>query len=554
MNKIHKQEEHFVILGVVILILLIINNALLVSAASNLSYKPVIGAVTDSSAAVYARTDTSSRIQLLYGLNPDLSDGVLAPSEPITTVAEHDFVGHIYLSSLTPETRYYYSVIVDGIQSATQNFKTFPTADTIKDFRFALFSDSDINTQTAVYPTAGLDNPDFLLQTGDFSHNNPASEPGQLINSWWNNNRGALDNSFYGRHYTNDISIPFIHIWDDHDYGANNGTKNAKYKAVAAQAFLDYFPTYNRPNPSGGLWQSFRYGQAEFFILDLRSQKDPSSITDDMNKSMLDGDKIANDQKTWLKNGLTSSTAKWKFIISSLTWNPTIPKPEAWLGFKTEQDELVNFIKNNNIAGIIFLSGDIHSGGGIDDGTNSFFPEITIPNSNKGPTACSSNGDCGIWSHGVISPGKTLGGYVIVDVKADGHIELMIKDYYGKTYKLANITPDGTLTNQDYPNPSQYSLTVTNPNTNTNWAIGSIKKIKWSHNIGNVIPTYSRVELSRNNGATWEVLAPDVLNGSNSGIYAWTVTGPAATSALVRVSTFNGLVNDVSDVTFKIVP
>jgi len=95
-------------------------------------------------------------------------------------------------------------------------------------------------------------------------------------------------------------------------------------------------------------------------------------------------------------------------------------------------------------------------------------------------------------------------------------------------------------------------ITVTAPNTNVNWPIGSTRSISWSHNLG----TGEAVEvaLSRDNGATWAPLTSAVANtGNTTGTFSWVVTGPATTTGRVRVTWMrNGAVQDVSNVAFRI--
>ncbi len=229
-------------------------------AAPGLSYHPVVGGVTSTKAAIYARTESSAEVEVIYSLQPDFSASLLAPeAAAVTTVAQDDYVAHIFLTNLKPATRYYYKVVVDGTPSDAYHFTTFPVDDAVRDFGFALFADSDVNGRTAVHQTAAADNPAFVLQAGDYSHATPGDIAGAPISNWWTNNRNALRDSWYGPHYTLKTSIPFVHIWDDHDYGTDNGNKKAWFKAIATQAFLDYFPTYPLPNPAAGLWQKFKY-------------------------------------------------------------------------------------------------------------------------------------------------------------------------------------------------------------------------------------------------------------------------------------------------------
>ncbi|MBI3663966.1 MAG: hypothetical protein HY234_13070 [Acidobacteria bacterium] len=95
------------------------------------------------------------------------------------------------------------------------------------------------------------------------------------------------------------------------------------------------------------------------------------------------------------------------------------------------------------------------------------------------------------------------------------------------------------------------SITVTQPNTVVNWNIGTTQQIKWNHNLG--LSSYVRIELSRDVGTTWELLAASVKNNaSTSGAFSWVVTGPATAQGRIRVTWTGGPASDLSDVNFNI--
>jgi alkaline phosphatase D len=151
-------------------------------------------------------------------------------------------------------------------------------------------------------------------------------------------------------------------------------------------------------------------------VLDLRSQRDPNTDTDDSDKSMLDGNEIADDQKDWLKDGLSNSTATWKFLISSVTGNPTarLNANDAWRDFSTEREEIQDYIEDNSITGVIMLTGDLHTGGAIDDGTYNGFslPEMCVPHTNL---VDGNIKNVGTWSEGVTTGAR---GYGLVTVSS----------------------------------------------------------------------------------------------------------------------------------------
>ena len=78
------------------------------------------------------------------------------------------------------------------------------------------------------------------------------------------------------------------------------------------------------------------------------------------------------------------------------------------------------------------------------------------------------------------------------------------------------------------------TVTVTAPNTNVSWAIGSLHNITWTHNLGTLESV--NIDISRDGGLTWIPIAQNVPNsGSANGTFPWSVTGPAATTVRARV-------------------
>jgi alkaline phosphatase D len=209
-------------------------------------------------------------------------------------------------------------------------------------------------------------------------------------------------------------AFPIAHVWDDHDYGANNTNRTWKFRDQANQAFREYTPAYSLPAPSlKGIWQRFTYGAlAEFFLLDLRSQRDRNTDDDNEFKSMLEGDPIGDSgQLKWLKDGLRDSAATWKFVLSTVSWNPTAKKGtpghyDNWAGFTNEQNALIGWIAANGIKNVVILSGDAHMGA-LDNGFWAVYPEMVTPAANftgATPYSCDNLDERGNWSAGTYPP------------------------------------------------------------------------------------------------------------------------------------------------------
>lgn len=397
-----------------------------------LTHGPVVGAVTANSARVFVRSYTASSVQLRYGKKSDLSDAVASPIQ--RTDAATDFTTQFQLENLTPETDYYIDVLVNESSQLTApypHFKTFPSTDTSTDFTFVIVGDTSLSSarhpQTFVH--AAQEQPAFAIMGGDFPHGKPLT-----LEKKRHNFKAiySADTSPSIGDFVNLIlrQFPVAHFWDDHDYGPDNSDKTYPQKELSLQILREYFPTY--PMTQYGDWQSFRFAQAEFFMLDARSQRDPNWEPNTLSKSMLDGDELGDKgQLVWLKNGLKNSTARWKFIVSPVPFNATSKPTDAWAAFPAERRALVDFIQKNNIQGVVILSGDLHMGG-IDDGTNSDFPEMLVNGANGG--GCISSKVPGTWSEGTYGKDKQpCNGYGVVRVFTNpDRVLLQIKDDNGQ--------------------------------------------------------------------------------------------------------------------------
>ncbi|MBT7608398.1 MAG: hypothetical protein HN576_01490, partial [Bacteriovoracaceae bacterium] len=70
--------------------------------------------------------------------------------------------------------------------------------------------------------------------------------------------------------------IPVFGLWDDHDYGSNNGNKNFELKAEATKIFQSFFPFYNIKEAQAGHGVGYKLSLANsnFYFLDARSFRD----------------------------------------------------------------------------------------------------------------------------------------------------------------------------------------------------------------------------------------------------------------------------------------
>jgi len=408
-----------------------------------LTHGPVVGAVTASSAKVWARTSAAASVTIRYCTDPQMSVSC-QESTSQSTALDADYTAQVLLEGLSPSTTYYYDVLIDGASQFGEpypQFKTFPEADTLAPLKVVVLNDFHTAymdpPQVDTFTNASAEHPDVVIIGGDFDHRNPRSE----------GEKRQMFKALYSRADTYEDFVdhilrkyPVAHIWDDHDYGEENADKTYPYKALSLKVLRESFPLYSIGD--AGIWQKFTYGQVDFFLLDSRSQRDPNTQPDGPDKSMLDGDNLETaGQLEWLKDGLLNSTATWKVIATPSVFNPTSGKDDSWASFQYERQHLLDFISSNHITGVILVAGDMHFGA-IDDGSHSGLPEMEVPSPNV--PYCLTWDNTGTWSEGVYYEGHDIPclGYGVLTFQTDPDQALLeVKDDQGQTVISHLISP-----------------------------------------------------------------------------------------------------------------
>jgi alkaline phosphatase D len=156
-------------------------------------------------------------------------------------------------------------------------------------------------------------------------------------------------------------AMPHLAIWDDHDYGPNDIGKNYILKETSRKVFNSYFCNPSAGENGQGIYTMTTWGDADIFLTDDRWWRSADKLKDSVNgfpnpeKEML-----GQQQMEWLKNSLLYSTATFKIItVGSQVLNPVSPY-DTWWNFPAEYDEIMSFLKENRINGVIFLTGDRH--------------------------------------------------------------------------------------------------------------------------------------------------------------------------------------------------
>ncbi len=194
--------------------------------------------------------------------------------------------------------------------------------------------------------------------------------------------------------------VPLLAVWDDHDYGLNDGGEENPIKVEAKSVFADFFdvPADDPMRSREGTYRAGVYGppgrRVQIILLDTRYFRSPLKPTDQRNapgkqRFVPDDDPkktmLGEAQWRWLEDQLREP-AELRLIVSSVQ---VISEGHGWEGWRTmplELARLTRLIKETNANGVIFLSGDRHRAAAYRrvEGTPYPFYELTSSSLNSG--------------------------------------------------------------------------------------------------------------------------------------------------------------------------
>jgi len=303
----------------------------------------VAGDVTADGAVVWLRAETATRVGLQYGQDPALSQFVSTDSIPVE--ADRDNTARFQLERLEPGTIYYYRAYIAGRKPGPiARFVTAPKPDDRAVVQFCFSADSRESYKPFVIMDAiRAQHPDFCLHLGDTIYADRGGAA-RTLEEFWAKYRANRDDAASQRCY---LETSWYVVWDDHEVEDNYLPDNP-LAPIGRKAFLDYWPIRRNPDEPGRIYRSFRWGQAlELFILDARQYRNPKK-----------GTMLGEEQKKWLLDGLSSSTALFKFVGTSVVMYGG--GSDRWDGYPKERNEILRFIAAKNLRGVVFLSGDLH--------------------------------------------------------------------------------------------------------------------------------------------------------------------------------------------------
>lgn len=164
-------------------------------------------------------------------------------------------------------------------------------------------------------------------------------------------------------------NCPLYAIWDDHDYGENDGGETYPKRDDAQTIFLDFLnePATSPRRTTPGIYDAFYLDNAQriqLILLDtryFRSNWVADQVSGMRYRPVYDSDRtmLGDTQWAWLKDQL-QKPADVRLIASGIQIVNDEHGYECWGLFPLERDRLFKLIKNTNATGVLFLSGDRH--------------------------------------------------------------------------------------------------------------------------------------------------------------------------------------------------
>lgn len=161
--------------------------------------------------------------------------------------------------------------------------------------------------------------------------------------------------------------VPTYMTLDDHEIEDNWSQDEASRKHTLYNLAMHAYDSYQlvhspafEPHGEDDLaetptarWYTFDAGPAHFFILDARTERfreyKPPQLLSTLQMAAL---------KRWLKQ----HTSELKFVGSSVPFFPDTRSlsKDKWSGFPEQRKEILDFLRDEGIEKVVFLSGDVH--------------------------------------------------------------------------------------------------------------------------------------------------------------------------------------------------
>lgn len=327
---------------------------------------PMVGYVDMKEALLWVQTTAAAEVQFAYW--EEGKEGTLFLTEKVHTQKADAFTAKIVADKVLPGKKYQYSLFING-QELTFDYPTSFETQTLWQWRtdpppfsIAIGSCAYVNEKAydrpgtpygsnyQIFTSMQAKNPDAVLWLGDNTY---------LREVDWNTRTGIF------HRYTHTRSLPEMQallasrpnyaILDDHDYGPNDSDRSFIHKDITKEAFELFWGNPSFGLDGEGLTSMFQYDDITFFLLDDRTFRSPNDLKKG-NVTIL-GER----QLEWLIDALAASKSPFKMVaIGGQVLNTAAVYENYANRHAEERTYLLKRIEEEDITGVIFLTGDRH--------------------------------------------------------------------------------------------------------------------------------------------------------------------------------------------------
>lgn len=297
-------------------------------------------------------------------------------------------------SSTTTPARAQSRQLLSGLLDVTPETPWKPLSEDRVLSKIGLGSCLHQNHPMPIWETVLANEPELFLMLGDNVYGDIRNgDPNELASAY----RKLGSNAEFAKARA---AFPFLAIWDDHDYGTNDGGANYEFQPEAAAFFRQFWGLDDAHQTDGGIYHSRVIGptgrRVQFIFLDVRTFKSPFARKeptfpywgkyqpDEAAEKTILGEA----QWTWLRAQLAED-ADIKIIASGIQVLANGHGWERWGNLPAERDKLIETIRESGAGGIIFVSGDRHAGAHYQQAVTpnasgqTIIPELTASSLNR---------------------------------------------------------------------------------------------------------------------------------------------------------------------------
>lgn len=311
-----------------------------------------------------AATDTSFRVRAkVTGAGGSLAiDGRTIPSEATT-----DGMTDFNITGLLASTEYPYTVESDG-EVLEGTIVTFPPAGQPASFTFAAGSCAGQGlvgqvSNSDVFTHIRNQQPIIIIHMGDVHYRDINTNEVTRFRTAYDD---VLAQPTQAALYRN---VPIAHMWDDHDFGANDSVGDSPSRPAAIQSYREREPHYPLAEAEA-VYQSWAIGRVRFIMTDVRTHSDRPYNPDFSVTQYPEKTALGAAQWQWFQDTLLASTEELICWVNTMPWHGGPDQITNWAAFSHERDRITTFLVDNGFAERMFIiSGDWH-GMGFEDGRN----------------------------------------------------------------------------------------------------------------------------------------------------------------------------------------